>query len=103
MNLHREASGKEVLAAKKDAGRKAETAAAKPAEVSLEEKTFNYAGGGKTDEAVSSDEKIITRKLPLKQCREYDLYPGYTMRVDRAIYTRFDEEGLCDVRKGIYL
>ena len=99
MNLHREASGKEVLAAKKDAGTKAETAAAKPAEASLEERAFNHAGERKTDDTVSSDEKIIIRKLPLKQCREYDLYPGYTMRVDRAIYTRFDEEGLCDVRR----
>lgn len=140
MNLHREASEKELLAAKqkqneeqkpaeisteakretesagiltvtihaesKEALLKAEILAdklmqGKALPLSKEEAAFRMQQMKKKAAAEALKEKEITRLLPLKRCREYDICPGYVLRIDRATYTRFDEDGLCDIEKGL--
>lgn len=46
--------------------------------------------------------KEIIRLLPLKRCREYEIYLGYTMRIDKAQYARFEEDGFLDIETGLH-
>ncbi|HJJ39003.1 MAG TPA: hypothetical protein O0X42_02590, partial [Methanocorpusculum sp.] len=117
MNLHREASGKEVHAAgaksfdEAEPGRSAVLTAeetgrktAVPAEdvpVPLSDAEMDRRIQEIEARRRKDRENIVIRPLPLKRCREYPISGEYIMRVNRAEYIRDPEKKLFDIERNV--